>query len=123
MEETATEARYPRRNRQGPGTWYVANAAIKDNEGVPATAEVALSCYAADLWRAAMDEEMASLHKNQTWRLKELPDGAKAVSCNGCGKGAAAASAGCQDCILEWSPRRVSRVGEQSTVLGSMHKT
>jgi hypothetical protein len=28
-----------------------------------------------------MDEEMASLHKNQTWRLEELPDGAKAVSC------------------------------------------
>jgi hypothetical protein len=81
MEETATEARYPRRNRQGPGTWYVANAAIKDDEGVPATEEEALSCPAADLWRAAMDEGMASLHKNQTWRLEELPDGAKAVSC------------------------------------------
>jgi hypothetical protein len=66
-EETAAEARYPRRNRQTPGTWYVANAATEDNEGVPATAEEALSGPAADLWRAAMDEEMASLHKNETW--------------------------------------------------------
>jgi hypothetical protein len=66
-EETAAEARYPRRNRQAPGTWYVANAATEDNDGVPATAEEAMSGPAADLWRAAMDEEMASLHKNQTW--------------------------------------------------------
>jgi hypothetical protein len=66
-EETAAEARYPRRDRQAPGTWYVANAATENNDGVPTTAEEALSGPAADLWRAAMDEEMASLHKNQTW--------------------------------------------------------
>jgi hypothetical protein len=65
-EETAVEARYPRRNRQVAGNWFVVNSAVEDND-VPATAEEALSGPAAELWRAAMDEEMASLHKNKTW--------------------------------------------------------
>ena len=35
----------------------------------------------ADLWMQAMDEEIASLHKNQTWTLEELPAGRRAVTC------------------------------------------
>ena len=29
----------------------------------------------------AMEEEMQSLHKNQTWELVELPKGKKAIGC------------------------------------------
>lgn len=30
-------------------------------------------------WRKAMDEEMEAINKNGTWKLKELPDGAKKI--------------------------------------------
>jgi hypothetical protein len=65
--ESVADVRYPRRERRAPGPWFqAANAAVEDSE-VPSTAEEALSRPDADLWRGAMDEEMASLHKNQTW--------------------------------------------------------
>jgi len=35
----------------------------------------------SDCWKQAMDDEMASIHKNKTWELKSLPDGQPAVSC------------------------------------------
>jgi hypothetical protein len=33
------------------------------------------------LWKQAMDDDMSSLLKNQTWELKALPDGQPVVSC------------------------------------------
>jgi hypothetical protein len=59
------EARYPQRQRQGPGQWYVAHLAEAAAE--PATVEQALAGPDAELWRRAMDEEMASLAEHQTW--------------------------------------------------------
>jgi len=35
----------------------------------------------SDCWKQAMDDEMASIHKNKTWELKSIPDGQPAVSC------------------------------------------
>jgi hypothetical protein len=32
-------------------------------------------------WFVAMNEEIESLHKNQTWELVKLPKGAKTVGC------------------------------------------
>jgi len=33
------------------------------------------------MWKDAMEEEMSSLHKNNTWELKELPKGKKEIGC------------------------------------------
>ena len=33
-------------------------------------------------WRAAMDEEMSALMKNDTWEITTLPNGRKAVGCH-----------------------------------------
>jgi transposase InsO family protein len=65
VDTTAPESRYPQRVRQPPGQWYVANAATADDE--PTTVQQALSRPDADMWRHAMDEEMASLIANETW--------------------------------------------------------
>ena len=75
--------RYPQRQRNKPGDWWVANkapalsATTADDE--PATLKAALDGPYAEMWRRAMDDEMASLHANKTWVLEELPTGAKAI--------------------------------------------
>ena len=33
------------------------------------------------MWKDAMIEEMSSLHKNDTWKLSELPKEKKVISC------------------------------------------
>jgi len=33
------------------------------------------------MWKDSMEEEMSSLHKNNTWELTELPKGKKAIGC------------------------------------------
>ncbi|CAA0830118.1 Uncharacterized mitochondrial protein AtMg00810, partial [Striga hermonthica] len=40
-----------------------------------------VSCENNDRWKAAMEEEMNSVHKNQTWELDVLPKGKKAIGC------------------------------------------
>ena len=35
----------------------------------------------AKMWKDAMEEEIISLHKNDTWELTELPKGKKAFGC------------------------------------------
>jgi hypothetical protein len=47
----------------------------------PLSREEALDSSEADLWQAAMDEEMTSLMENGTWTLEELPPGRKLVAC------------------------------------------
>ena len=32
-------------------------------------------------WKKAMDEEIESLHRNQTWELIQLPKGKKTIGC------------------------------------------
>ena len=45
----------------------------------PTTLEEALASPDADLWKQAMDEEMASLLANKTWTLKEAPPGVNPI--------------------------------------------
>jgi hypothetical protein len=47
----------------------------------PTTYEEALQSENAQDWRQAMDEEIASLHANSTWKLEELPDDVTPIPC------------------------------------------
>ena len=68
-EQTVPDARYPQRDRRSPGSWYEAShhAHFVKQSDEPTTVEQALSAPDAELWRHAMDEEMASLAENETW--------------------------------------------------------
>jgi hypothetical protein len=63
----------PQRNRQIPARLRdMAFAALLDE---PATYEEALASDQAEQWQHAMEEEMASLHSNNTWELEDAPPG------------------------------------------------
>jgi len=47
----------------------------------PVSYEDAISRDDSITWKQAMDDEMSSLLKNQTWELKPLPEGQSVVSC------------------------------------------
>jgi len=82
-QQAPAEPRYPVRARAQPGQWWRASANVADaGAGVkaePQTYEEAVSGVDAELWRQAMDEEMKSLHENDTWDLSDLPAHAKAI--------------------------------------------
>jgi hypothetical protein len=63
------DTRYPQRERRSPGNWYEAShhAHVVKQSDEPTTVEQALSAPDAELWKHAMDEEMASLAENKTW--------------------------------------------------------
>ena len=48
---------------------------------IPVTYNEAIQSSDEDKWRNAMNEEMKSLEKNQTWKLASLPKGNKAIGC------------------------------------------
>jgi len=48
---------------------------------LPKTPEEALSGPEAEFWKAAMDEEMGTLGKMETWKKVLLPEGRKAIGC------------------------------------------
>ena len=75
------QTRYPNRARRQPGSWWrthpeVAAAAVVDE---PQTYEEAMSSEQADEMRQAMDDEMKSLHANQTWTTEPIPRGMRAI--------------------------------------------
>ena len=73
------ETQRPRRERKIPdryGDW-VMYAAGEDDD--PKTMEEALSSSEKEEWKAAMRNELESLHKNDVWDIVELPEGRKAV--------------------------------------------
>ncbi|KAH9744296.1 External alternative NAD(P)H-ubiquinone oxidoreductase B4 [Citrus sinensis] len=51
---------------------------VIDND-IPNTFGEALRSSKSDQWKLAMEEEMKSLHQNQTWELVELPKGEKTI--------------------------------------------
>ena len=53
-----------------------AAAAVVDE---PQTYEEALSSDHSDKWRQAMDDEIKSLHANQTWTTQPIPSGVRAI--------------------------------------------
>jgi hypothetical protein len=76
-------SRYPTRDRRQPHRYTVDEdgAAVMMCSEAPSSHIQALASSDAAQWRQAMDEEMASLHGNQTWDLQPLPPGRKAVAC------------------------------------------
>jgi hypothetical protein len=56
-----------------------ADTTLVDDE--PAQYADAIASEDSDLWRTAMEIEIAGLNKNNTWRLMELPKGRTAVRC------------------------------------------
>jgi hypothetical protein len=71
--------RYPGRERRVPTEWFRANVAVEEVVVEPQTYEEALAGPDAEMWKKAMDEEMASLMENGTWELEKLPEGVKAL--------------------------------------------
>jgi hypothetical protein len=59
----------------------VAYALSVVDEGIPDTYREAMQSSECDQWKVAMDKEMHSLYKNDTWKLQELPKGKKAIGC------------------------------------------
>ena len=49
-------------------------------EGSPVTYEEAMQSDERALWKEAMNDEVKSLHENNTWELVNLPSGVKAIS-------------------------------------------
>ena len=70
--------RYPTRPRGPPKEYWRVYSAKMDG-GEPQSYEEAMAAPDAHLWKLAMDEEIASLMRNDTWTLEELPDGVKAI--------------------------------------------
>ena len=82
---TTTRARYPARERRAPTNWWkagecnLAQAADKASHTEPSTYAEAVSGNDATEWHRAMDDEMASLHANNTWTVVKLPPGVKPI--------------------------------------------
>ena len=76
-----SQSRYPARDRRQASEWWriypeTAAAAVVDE---PQTYEEALSSDHSDKWRQAMDDEIKSLHANQTWTTQPIPSGVRAI--------------------------------------------
>lgn len=83
-QQAPAEPRYPARVRAKPASWWQASAnvaadAAAGGKAEPQTFEEAVSGVDGELWRQAMDEEMSSLHENETWEMVDLPAYAKAI--------------------------------------------
>ncbi|KAH9671777.1 retrovirus-related pol polyprotein from transposon TNT 1-94-like protein [Citrus sinensis] len=75
--------RRPRREIKKPG-WLtkdmvVAYALPVIDDDIPNTFGEALRSSKSDQWKLAMEEEMKSLHQNQTWELVKLSKGKRAI--------------------------------------------
>jgi hypothetical protein len=76
---------YPRRVRKPVGEWWKSTTAQKKPRALlatlsePSSYHEAIQSDNADDWRQTMDEEMASLHANNTWTLEALPPGVKSI--------------------------------------------
>jgi hypothetical protein len=79
------DVRRSTRERRPVGQWWQASASSASASvpvcDDPATVKEALASDAADLWKKAMDEELASLLENDTWTVESVPDGVKSLPC------------------------------------------
>jgi transposase InsO family protein len=78
--EDSTRRVSSRSNKGQPGKPYWQLSASEENHGEPTNIKQALASEDAELWRAAMDDEMASLLQNETWELSEPPPGVKPLN-------------------------------------------
>ena len=49
------------------------------DDDIPNTFGKALRSSESDLWKLTMEEEIKSLHQNQTWELVKLPKGKRVI--------------------------------------------
>ncbi|GMI79054.1 hypothetical protein HRI_001574700 [Hibiscus trionum] len=73
----------PRREIRRPArfTDTVAYALPVVDDDIPVTYQEAMQSLESDKWKSAMDEEMQSLQKNNTWDLAYLLEGKRAIGC------------------------------------------
>ncbi|BBG99268.1 transposable element gene [Prunus dulcis] len=62
-------------------TDIVAYALPVIEDDIPSAYKEAVRSSESVEWKKSMDEEMKSLHKNETWELVQLPKGKKAIGC------------------------------------------
>ncbi|KAK0584100.1 hypothetical protein LWI29_007622 [Acer saccharum] len=73
----------PKRDIRRPARYtdMVAYALPVTDDDVPYTYREAVDSTDNVKWKMAMDEEMQSLHQNETWKLTPLPKGKRAIGC------------------------------------------
>ncbi|KAE8707872.1 hypothetical protein F3Y22_tig00110372pilonHSYRG00231 [Hibiscus syriacus] len=73
----------PRREIRRPARFVdmVAYALPVVDDDIPITYQEAIQSLESDKWKSAMDEEMQSLQKNDTWKLAQLLKGKRAIGC------------------------------------------
>ncbi|KAE8725588.1 hypothetical protein F3Y22_tig00008386pilonHSYRG00069 [Hibiscus syriacus] len=73
----------PRREIRRPARFVdmVAYALPVVDDDIPITYQEAIQSLESDKWKSAMDEEMQSLQKNDTWKLAQLPKGKRVIGC------------------------------------------
>ncbi|KAH9679095.1 hypothetical protein KPL71_025975 [Citrus sinensis] len=83
QQEDSIAYRRPRREIRKPARFVdmVAYALPIVDDDVPSTYREAVSNPESIQWKKTMNEEMQSLHKNETWELVTLPKEKKAIGC------------------------------------------
>eukprot|EP00253_Pinus_taeda_P004391 PITA_04391 len=76
VRRSAQERRRP--ERYSPSTFCL-NFALSITDDDPRIVKEAVDSEDGKLWKVAMADEMASLHKNEAWDLVELPAGRKPI--------------------------------------------
>ncbi|KAG8477597.1 hypothetical protein CXB51_030467 [Gossypium anomalum] len=81
-KRTKREIKPPKKYAEADLVAYALNVAEDiDANQEPSNYSEAISCEDSEKWMFAMQEEMESLHKKQTWDLVKLPKGKKTVRC------------------------------------------
>ena len=75
------EIKTPARFAQADLIAHALNVGNKIDLDEPSTFEEACQREDKNLWLTAMEEEMQSLHKNQTWKLVDWPSNKKVIGC------------------------------------------
>ena len=70
---------YIQMHRYGRANMVIAKALAVNVLDKPITYNNAATCREAPKWKSAMEEEIASLHKNNTWKLTTLPKDRKVL--------------------------------------------
>jgi len=76
VRRSVRERRQP--ERYSPSTFY-SNFSLSITDDDPKTVKEAVDLEDGKIWKEAMVDEMASLHKNEAWDLAELPAGRKPI--------------------------------------------
>eukprot|EP00253_Pinus_taeda_P018094 PITA_18094 len=83
VRRSTREKRQP--ERYSPSA-FCSNFALSVTDDDPRTVKEAVDSEDGKLWKEAMVDEMASLHKNEAWDLVELPLEGNPLEANGCSR-------------------------------------